>query len=103
MTVVLVSFQYGDDYDRDRIVRVATDAAPMFRGMAGVTFKYFTVDESSRRATNVYLWESRDAAEQFFNAETRALVVTLYGVEPEISYLEVLEAVDNSPAAAAAG
>jgi hypothetical protein len=102
MTAVLVSFQYADDYDKDRVVRVARDAAPMFHGMPGVVFKYFTVDDSRRRATNIYLWESREAAEQFFNEDLRAMVVELYGVEPQISYLEVLEVVDNTAAVAAA-
>ena len=101
MTAVIVSFQYADDYDKDRVVRVARDAAPMFRGMPGVVFKYFTVDDSARRATNIYLWESREAAEQFFNEDLRAMVVELYGVEPEISYLEVLETVDNAAVGAA--
>jgi heme-degrading monooxygenase HmoA len=102
MIAVLVSFQYGDDFDKDRVVRVASDAAPMFRGMRGVVFKYFTVDDAARRVVNLYLWESRQAAEQFFNEDLRAMVVELYGVEPEISYLEVLEVVDNVAAVAAA-
>lgn len=102
MTAVLVSFQYADDYDKARVVRIANDAAPMFRGMPGVVFKYFTVDDSARRVVNIYLWESREAAEQFFNEDLRAMVVELYGVEPEISYLEVLEVVDNAAVGVAA-
>jgi hypothetical protein len=36
MTGVFVAFEYGDDFDRDRVVKVATEAGPMFRGMPGV-------------------------------------------------------------------
>jgi hypothetical protein len=101
ITGVFVSFEYGDDFDRDRVVKVATEAGPMFRGMPGVIYKFFTVDDAARRATNFYLWESRETAEQFFTDELRARVVEIYGVDPVISYVDVLEVVDNSAHTAA--
>jgi len=101
VTGVFVAFEYGDDFDRDRVVKVASEAGPMFRGMPGVIYKFFTVDDAARRATNFYLWESREAAEAFFTDELRAMVVGLYGVDPVISYVDVLEVIDNSSLAAA--
>lgn len=59
MTGVFVTLEYGDGFDRERVVKVATDAGPMFRGMPGVIYKFFTVVLHGRRraqsATNFYL------------------------------------------------
>lgn len=57
--------------------------------------KAFTIDDQNRRATNVYLWESEDAARGFFNDELIDRVTRLYGVRPPISIVEVAELVDN--------
>ena len=96
MIGVFVSFSYGDDFDRSRLDRVAREAHPMFRGMPGLRLKCFMVDEAGRKATNVYLWESRAEADRFFTDELRDRVTELYGVRPEITFVDVLEVVDNS-------
>jgi hypothetical protein len=96
MIGVFVSFTYGDDFDRDRVERIAREAQSMFRGMPGLRLKCFMVDAAGHKATNVYLWESRAAADGFFTDELRERVTTLYGVQPEITFADVLEVVDNS-------
>ena len=95
MHCVIVEFQYGDDFDRARVAEIAREARGRFEGMPGLRQKTFTIDEPNSRATNVYLWESEDAARGFFDDDLVDRVTGLYGVRPTITVVEVAELVDN--------
>jgi hypothetical protein len=96
MIGVYVTFQYDGDFDRERITNVADKARSMFQGMPGLRFKFFTLDERQQRARNFYVWDSRDSADSFFTDELRERVTELYGVAPEIHFVEIAQVVDNS-------
>jgi hypothetical protein len=96
MIGVTVAFSYHGDFDRSRVVNVAENARTMFEGMPGLRYKFFTFDEKHQRALNFYVWESNEAAERFFTEELRARVTDLYGVTPDITFVEIAEIVDNS-------
>ncbi len=95
MHSVIVEFQYGEEFDRARIAGIAREARGRFEGLPRLRQKVFTIDEENRRATNVYLWESEDAARGFFDDELVDRVTRLYGVRPTVSFVEVAELVDN--------
>jgi len=95
MQGVIVEFQYADDFDRTRIEAIAQEARGRFEGLPGLRQKAFTVDEQNRRATNVYLWETEEAAQGFFSDELVERVTGLYGVRPTVTFVEVAELVDN--------
>ena len=97
MIGVNVIFQY-DDFDRARVIAVAENARGTFEGMPGLRFKFFTFDEQHHRATNFYVWDSKDAAEGFFSEELRERVTGLYGVAPTIDFVEIAQIVDNAGA-----
>jgi hypothetical protein len=42
-----VTFQYDEDFDRDRVVSIAENARQTFEGMPGLRSKVFTVDDRS--------------------------------------------------------
>jgi heme-degrading monooxygenase HmoA len=92
---VIVEFQYADDFDRDRVEGIAHEARGRFEGMPGLRQKAFTVDEQNRRATNLYLWDSEEAARGFFDEAMVERVTGLYGVRPSLAFVEVAELVDN--------
>jgi hypothetical protein len=52
--------------------------------------------ESARQANNFYVWDSKEAALEFFSDELRQRVTDLYGVAPTIEYVEIAQIVDNS-------
>ena len=54
-----------------------------------------TVDEQNHRATNVYLWDTEEAARGFFSEELVEGVTGLYGVRPTVTFVKVAELVDN--------
>ena len=94
MQGVIVEFQYADDFDRARIEGIAHEARGRFEGH--LRQKTFTVDPANRRATNVYLWDTEEAARGFFSDELVERVTGLYGVRPTLTFVEVAEFVDNS-------
>jgi hypothetical protein len=96
MIGVIVEFQYGDEFDPARVAGIAGQARGRFEGLPELRQKAFTIDEQNRRATNVYLWESEEAARAFFDDELVARVTQLYGVRPTVTFVEVAELVDNA-------
>jgi hypothetical protein len=99
MIGVFVTFRPEGGVDRDRALGLAGTAAPSFEGMPGLRSKAFTYDPDSGAATNVYVWESEPAARAFFGDELRERVTGLYGVAPEIRFVEIAALVDNGAAA----
>ena len=95
MIAVFVKFTTDRGVDRDRVMAVAEKAAPTFDGMPGLRSKVFTYDPETGTATNVYVWESETAARAFFSDELREQVTGLYGVAPEIRFVEVAALVEN--------
>ena len=96
MISVTVTFDYPGNFDRERVVKIASDVRGMFEGMPDLRLKIFTFDEKQQRASNFYLWDSREAAESFFTEALRERVTGLYGVAPSIEFAEIAEIVDNS-------
>ena len=96
MIGVNVTFEYDGAFDRSRVTTVAENARAMFEGMPGLRFKFFTFDEKNQRATNFYVWDSKEAAEGFFSEELRERVTGLYGLAPSIDFVEIAQIVDNS-------
>jgi hypothetical protein len=92
---VSVTFQFAENFDRASVISIAENAGGTFEGMPGLRSKVFTVDESRQRAMNFYVWESADAAKSFFSEEMRQRVTGLYGVEPTIDVVEIVQLVDN--------
>jgi len=95
MFAVFVTFDSAG-LDEERVRKVAAEARGMFEGMASLRNKLFTLGEKKNRATNVYVWESEDAARQFFSDQLLERVTALYGVRPQIEFAEIIELVDNS-------
>lgn len=101
MIGVFVTFRSEDGLDRSAVMAIAEKAAPSFEGMPGLRSKVFTWDAESGQATNFYVWESEDAARGFFSPELAQRVTGLYGVAPEIRFVEIGAIVDNAVGATA--
>jgi heme-degrading monooxygenase HmoA len=100
MIGVVVTFRSDEGLDRARVMGVAEKAAPAFDGMPGLRSKVFTWDAESGTAANVYVWESEEAARAFFSPELTERVTGLYGVAPEVRFVEIAALVDNGVGAA---
>lgn len=94
MIAVFVTFE-SDRLDEARVRQIAAEARGMFEGMAGLRSKVFTLDQQ-HRARNFYVWDSEDAAREFFSDRLIERVTGLYGVRPQVEFAAIVELVDNA-------
>jgi len=95
MIGVFVTFHYTDGFSAEKIEKIATSARQKFVRMPGLRSKAFTFDTAAKTAVNFYVWESRAAAEAFFTPQLVEGVTALYGVRPEIQFVEIAALVEN--------
>ncbi len=98
MISTLLTFQYTNDFDEQKITGIAEQARSKFENFPGLRSKAFTVSAERKQAINFYVWDSEEAANQFFNPDNINLISGLYGATPDISYLDVKVLVDNHKA-----
>jgi hypothetical protein len=98
MIGVFVTFRYGNNFDEQAVRKIAETARAKFEGLPGLRFKAFTVNTAKREATNIYLWDREDAGKDFFDEALLERVTGLYGVRPDVDFVEILALVDNARA-----
>jgi heme-degrading monooxygenase HmoA len=95
MIGVFVTFRYGDNFDERAVRKIAETAREKFEGMPGLRSKAFTLNSGKREAANFYIWDSEAAAKEFFTDETFGRVAGLYGVRPNIEFVQIATLVEN--------
>ena len=98
MIGVFVTFRYGDNFREQAVRKIAEAARATFEGMPGLRSKAFTVDSAKRVATNLYVWDSEDAAKAFFTDALLERVTSLYGVRPSFEFVQIASLVENARA-----
>jgi heme-degrading monooxygenase HmoA len=96
MIGVIVTFRYRDNFDEQVVRKIAENGRVKFEGMPGLRSKAFTVSSEKRQATNFYVWDSEDAAKAFFTEELRRRLTGLYGVRPDVEFVQVATLVENT-------
>src|SRR5262245_1471985 len=96
MIGVFVTFRYGDNFDEQSLRKVAETARARFEGMPGLRSKAFTINSPKREAKNFYIWDSEDAAKDFFNVALLERVTSLYGVRPDVEFVQIAALVENA-------
>ena len=96
MVGVIVTFGYGEGFDEGAVRKIAEAARAKFEGMPGLRSKAFTVSAAKRRAVNFYVWDSEEAAKGFFTDEMLQRVTGVYGVRPEVEFVQIAGLVENS-------
>jgi heme-degrading monooxygenase HmoA len=95
MIGVFVTFRYGNNFDEQAVRKIAQTARAKFEGMPGLRSKAFTLNSEKREATNFYVWESEDAAKEFFTDELLERVTGLYRVRPTVEFVQIATLVEN--------
>lgn len=95
MIGVFVTFRFGDDFDEQAVRKIAQTARARFEGMPGLRSKAFTLNPERREATNFYVWDSEPAARSFFTDDLLARVTGLYGVRPDVEFVQIATLVEN--------
>jgi hypothetical protein len=98
MIGVLVTFRYERNFDEQVVRKIAEGARTKFEGMPGLRSKAFTINPAKRQAVNLYIWDSDDAAKGFFTETLVERITGLYGVRPEVEFVQIGALVENAPA-----
>ena len=96
MQTVTVSYCLPNAPPRRALQQKFVDAANnMFKGLPGLLSKQFCYDETTGKGQSVYLWETREQAEEFFSPAFIEHFRAAFGVEPTLAYLDILVLTDN--------
>jgi len=96
MIGVIVTFRFAEKFDEQALKQIAEGARARFEGMPGLRSKVFTINSGKREATNFYVWDSEAAAKEFFNDAILERVTGLYGVRPNVEFVQILTLVENN-------
>lgn len=98
MVGVFVTFRFTENFDEAALQNIAESAREKFVGMPRLRSKAFTINAAKREAVNFYVWEAEDAARAFFSDAMLERVTGLYGVRPEVEFVQVAALVENGSA-----
>ena len=96
MIGIFVTFRFGDDFDKQRVHKIAETARGRFERMPGLRSKAFTLNPAQRTAVNFYVWDSEDAAKAFFSDQLLERLTDLYGARPAIEFVQIATLVENA-------
>ena len=92
--IVVVQFDLPKRSE-EQAVKGGASTAPIYRGLAGkglIRKDYLNGDAGTG---GVYLWDSRQSAEAWFNEERIAELTRRFGVRPRLTWYDTHVTVDN--------
>ena len=95
MITALVQFKLPQPMTTDKAREVFSGTAPKYREVEGLVRKYYLLSEDGQTAGGVYLWQSRQAAEQLYTEDWKTFIFEKYGTRPSIIYFASPVIVDN--------
>ena len=95
MITALVQFKLPEPVTVEKAKEMFSGTAPKYQKVEGLIRKYYILSEDGRTAGGVYLWKSKEEAEQLYNAEWRKFVAGKYGNEPQVTFFTSPVVVDN--------
>lgn len=95
MIVAIVSFKLTRPRTLEELKQVFQGTAPKYLNLPGLLRKNYFLTEDGLRAGGIYVWESKERAQQFYSPEWQAFVAGKYGAPPEILYVDSPVMVDN--------
>ena len=95
MITALVQFKLPQPISREKGQEIFLSTAPKYREVPGLLRKYYLLSMDGQTAGGVYLWKSREQAEQLYTEEWRKFILEKYGSEPSVTYFESPVIVDN--------
>jgi len=94
MIVVRVQFPVNVP-DKEEFIKKMAATTPKYEGMDGLTRKYYVMSDDGKQAGGIYLWETRQHAEAWYDAEWTKYMTEAWGEAPLVEYLDCPIVVDN--------
>ncbi|MGE0765197.1 MAG: monooxygenase [Hyphomicrobiaceae bacterium] len=95
MITAIVRFNLPETMTLAEAEKIFRGSAPKYEGLTGLVRKYYIFDEVSHTGGGVYLWESREAAQDAYSADWLQTVTERYGAPPEVTLFECPVIVEN--------
>jgi hypothetical protein len=95
MITALVQFKLPQPMTTDKAQSVFAETAPKYREVKGLIRKYYLLSEDGETAGGVYLWQTREAAEQLYTDDWKAFILQKYGTKASVTYFASPVIVDN--------
>jgi hypothetical protein len=95
MITALIQIKLPEPMAKDKAQDVFAGTAPKYREVKGLIRKYYLLSEDGATAGGVYLWKSREAAEQLYTDDWKTFILQKYGTKPSVTYFDSPVIVDN--------
>ena len=93
MITAIVRFPLPQGTSLEDAKKMYERSAPTYQAAPGLIRKYYLFGHGG--GGGVYLWESREAAEQLYSEGWKKGIADRVGAEPEITYFDTPVIVDN--------
>jgi hypothetical protein len=94
MITAISKFKLRPGLTHEKAIEEIKETIPVYKGRPGLVRKYICLDFEKGYGCGIYLWKTREQAEQFF-AFARAKIREQTGSDPEITLLDTPVIVDN--------
>ena len=95
MITALLQTRLPEPVTAEQALEMFRATAPKYQGQKGLIRKYYLLSEDRHSVGGVYLWESREQAEQVYTDEWREYVKATFGDYPSLTYFDTPIVVDN--------
>lgn len=96
MITTLVQFNLPKKTTVEEARDLFLGTAPKYREVAGLIRKYYLLSQDGKTAGGVYLWDSRENAQNLYTEEWKQFIFDKYGALPSVTYFESPVIVDNT-------
>ncbi len=95
MIIALVQIKLPEPMAQEKAQAVFAGTTPKYREVKGLIRKHYLLSEDGATAGGVYLWKSREAAEQLYTDDWKTFILQKYGTKPSVTYFVSPVVVDN--------
>jgi Putative mono-oxygenase ydhR len=95
MITAIVLYDLPDSVGLEECRKHFTSIAPGFLEIPGFVRKQFICSADGKVAGGAYMWETKEAAEKFYNGPWMEGIRQRYGNEPRITYFETVALADK--------
>jgi len=90
MITVIAEFKLPQPITNQQAREIFLSTAPKYQGMPGLIRKYYFLTPDGIKAGGIYLWQSREDADNLYTEEWKGFVRGKYGSDPTLTYLRPL-------------
>ncbi len=95
MIAAVVTFENVGSLSLEEATAKFQSTAPNYRGREGLISKSYIFSDDGTILGGIYIWESREAAEEMYGGSWESTVTGVYGVPPTLQYFEVPVYINN--------